>query len=586
MANRQHIVVLVLSAEGQRTAKRLRAALPEIEVHGLKGLCNDCDVSFDVPRSHIQQLFLSQVPVVGICPTALLIHAVADCLKDAALESPLIALSEDGQYAVPLLGGHSGANLLARQLAECLGGNDVITNAVGANFGVALDRPPKGWVLANPEAHKAFTASLIEGEHVSLRCGDLPWLKNTHFPLHAQGPLSLSATTRHLEGGPSHLVYHPKALVLGVSFAAQTSVDSLQTVAEQCLHKVSAAPQALALIAALDTLEDELSVLSLAANLAAPARYFETSTPSDEYIVGEAEALAMAHAAADGRPYRVLSKAEQSGQVACVCIELEAPLDAESVGRSRGELYVLGLTQAWQTQEGGSISSALSRCTDVLTHFSKAQLPKTLLDTKTLHCNIDIDALQRAQNALDLAVQGRRVALLCCDESHVVWVSRHVLRAQREANDTAYSRIHLEILPGQSRALAMAAEAGAPLGNNYLVVSVARWARDHALIIERIQAAQRLSLSLVLCNPTAFPIDVEVKSLCKHLLRHGRDWDTEVIVSDESALPRERLGCLMSLRALAQRWSNMPPHAAFILPPEGIHKRLRGDGYYWIETAD
>jgi cobalt-precorrin 5A hydrolase/precorrin-3B C17-methyltransferase len=42
-------------------------------------------------------------------------------LDDKRAEPPVIALAEDGSVAVPLLGGHHGANALARALADALG---------------------------------------------------------------------------------------------------------------------------------------------------------------------------------------------------------------------------------------------------------------------------------------------------------------------------------------------------------------------------------------------------------------------------------------------------------------------------------
>ena len=54
----------------------------------------------------------------------------------------MLAVAEDGSAVVPLLGGHHGANDLARRLAELLGCAAAVTTAGDRRFGVALDRPP------------------------------------------------------------------------------------------------------------------------------------------------------------------------------------------------------------------------------------------------------------------------------------------------------------------------------------------------------------------------------------------------------------------------------------------------------------
>jgi cobalt-precorrin 5A hydrolase/precorrin-3B C17-methyltransferase len=44
-------------------------------------------------------------------------RALAPMLRDKHHEPPVIALSADGRHVIPLLGGHAGANRLARRIA-------------------------------------------------------------------------------------------------------------------------------------------------------------------------------------------------------------------------------------------------------------------------------------------------------------------------------------------------------------------------------------------------------------------------------------------------------------------------------------
>ena len=79
----------------------------------------------------------------------------------------MVAVAEDGSAVVPLLGGHHGANALARTIAAELGVAAAVTTAGDDRFGVALDAPPPGWTLANPEHAKACHGRLLEGRPVS-----------------------------------------------------------------------------------------------------------------------------------------------------------------------------------------------------------------------------------------------------------------------------------------------------------------------------------------------------------------------------------------------------------------------------------
>ncbi|MGB0439501.1 MAG: precorrin-3B C(17)-methyltransferase, partial [Paracoccaceae bacterium] len=98
----------------------------------------------------LRSFFAARRPLVGVCAAGVLIRALAPMLGDKWSEPPVVAVSEDGTAIVPLLGGHHGANDLARTIGEALSATPAITTAGDVAYGVALDSPPVGWVLENP----------------------------------------------------------------------------------------------------------------------------------------------------------------------------------------------------------------------------------------------------------------------------------------------------------------------------------------------------------------------------------------------------------------------------------------------------
>ena len=134
-----------------------------------------------VPAGHdtagtLRALFQAGRPIVALCASGILIRILAPLLADKRSEPPVIAVAEDGSVAVPLLGGHHGANALARRIAGLTGAVAAITTASDLRLGVALDEPPPGYVLANPEDAKPFAARLLAGEPVRID-GPAPWLE-------------------------------------------------------------------------------------------------------------------------------------------------------------------------------------------------------------------------------------------------------------------------------------------------------------------------------------------------------------------------------------------------------------------------
>jgi cobalt-precorrin 5A hydrolase/precorrin-3B C17-methyltransferase len=100
--------------------------------------------------------------------SGILIRTLAPLLNDKRVEPPVIAVAEDGSAVVPLLGGHHGGNALARRIADALGISAAVTTAGDVVHGVALDDPPAGWRVGNPEAAKNVMAAVLADEAVEL----------------------------------------------------------------------------------------------------------------------------------------------------------------------------------------------------------------------------------------------------------------------------------------------------------------------------------------------------------------------------------------------------------------------------------
>ena len=175
----ENVALVALGPGGLDLAATLRPKLPGAEVHGLKGRAEEgADVVFDEVAAHVRDLFGRSRPVVGICAAGILIRALAPLLSDKRQEPPVVAVSANGGSVVPLLGGHRGANRLALAIAEATSGHAAVTTAGDVRLGLALDDPPPGWRVDNPDAAKDIMAALLAGDPVGLKveAGDAGWI--------------------------------------------------------------------------------------------------------------------------------------------------------------------------------------------------------------------------------------------------------------------------------------------------------------------------------------------------------------------------------------------------------------------------
>ena len=125
------------------------------------------DVFFSDAMEHLSNLFRDGVAIIGVCASAILIRGVAKLLRDKQNEPPVIAVGQENNvvgtnsYVVPLLGGHHGANELAKKIGEFLRTSPAITSTGDLRFGVSLGDPPAGFELLNCEDVKLFISEFI-----------------------------------------------------------------------------------------------------------------------------------------------------------------------------------------------------------------------------------------------------------------------------------------------------------------------------------------------------------------------------------------------------------------------------------------
>jgi len=155
--------VVVLSQNSVIIGRKITNILPGAKLYGLVNRTHDVDISFSNFGATLRELFTAGTPIIGICAAGILIRTIAPLLTDKQQEPPILAVAEDGSAVVPLLGGLSGVNDLARLIGSGLNIKPAITTTGDIRFHTALLSPPSGYHLANPEQGKKFIADLLAG---------------------------------------------------------------------------------------------------------------------------------------------------------------------------------------------------------------------------------------------------------------------------------------------------------------------------------------------------------------------------------------------------------------------------------------
>ncbi len=201
-------------------------------------------------------------------------------------EPPVIAISEDGKSVVPLLGGHHGANDLARRLAVILDGHAAITTAGDLRFGIALDEPPAGWTLVNPENAKSVMAGLLAGQTVCMEgsAGELAdWIENSTLEIGSDGDICLFMTTRRaVPLKQTDLMFVPRIHVLGMGCERGAGVEEAIALCEDMLRANDIHKSSLACVASIDLKADEAAIHAVADHFGVPAVFLDATRLEEE----------------------------------------------------------------------------------------------------------------------------------------------------------------------------------------------------------------------------------------------------------------------------------------------------------------
>lgn len=546
-------IILILTKAALPAAMSLAKAI-DAELHGKSDRLGEelnIDVLFDDTLPHIAEIFNASRSLIGFCAAGILIRAVAPHLKNKQEEPPIIAVSGDGTNVVPLLGGHRGANDLSKRIATHFSGHAAITTAGDNNFGVAIDNPPSGWVLLNPQNAKAVMAGLLNGQKVT-SVGDLPFAEGL-LPIEPGSDLVLESTVSAKTGSDQHLVYNPKRLVMGLGAIRNANSQQMIELAEAALADRNLSPHALACVVSLEVKADEKAVHDVAAHFGVPVRFFDATTleaetprlanPSNIVFSevgchGVAEGAALATVGSNGR---LIVEKSKNDQGTCAIAEASEIIVPAKIGRARGKLSVVGLgpgTPDWQTPE---VTRLVAEADHLVGYSLYLELLGDQATGKARH-DFPLGAEEdRVRHALHLAGEGKSVALVCSGDPGIYAMATLVWECleQGDLPDGA-KRCEIITTPGISALQAASARIGAVLGHDFCTISLSDLLTPWDAIQARIQAAAEGDFVIAFYNPVSKRRRTQLAYAKEVLLQH-RPTDTPVVLGSNLGRPEEKL---------------------------------------------
>lgn len=292
--------IISLTRGGTRTGERLQRLLPNTMLYAperfVDAVPNKSIIPYETSvRQVLQTAFRSHPALICIMASGIVIRDLAPLLRNKHSDPAVVVMDETGQFAISLLGGHKGgANQLAHQVADLLGGTAVATTASDVRGLPAIDllSERNGWLLEDGSAMTACSAALVNGDPFGIvqDWGNRNWLPDP-LPSHVTYqdsfdvlqrespaaalvityrslPASLRETAQHL------VVYRPRCLVVGIGCNRGTPAAEIQAAIDETLAAAQLAPASICALATIHDKVDERGLLQLCKQQGWPLRVF------------------------------------------------------------------------------------------------------------------------------------------------------------------------------------------------------------------------------------------------------------------------------------------------------------------------
>jgi precorrin-3B C17-methyltransferase len=213
-----------------------------------------------------------------------------------------------------------------------------------------------------------------------------------------------------------------------------------------------------------------------------------------------------------------------------------------------GSLTIVGLgpgTPEWLTPAAQAALDAASDLVGYAPYLDRVPEREGL----TKHASDNRVEVERASHALQLAAEGREVAVVSGGDPGVFAMAAAVFEAL-EAGPAEWLAIPIAVEPGITAMLAAAARAGAPLGGDFCAISLSDNLKPWDVVTARLEAALAADFVICLYNPISKARPWQLGAALE-LAAKQREAETPVLFARAVGRPDEKLRVLTLAEAVA-----------------------------------
>ncbi|MBQ8082738.1 MAG: precorrin-3B C(17)-methyltransferase [Clostridia bacterium] len=184
-------------------------------------------------------------------------------------------------------------------------------------------------------------------------------------------------------------------------------------------------------------------------------------------------------------------------------------------------LYVVGIGPGKKEYFTAEAMHALEASDVIYGYPVYTDLVKPLFPDKDYRTTGMRQETERCRQALQCANDGQTTALVCSGDAGVYGMASPVLELAEQ-----YPDVDICVVAGVTAALSGAAVLGAPLSNDFCVISLSDLLTPWELIERRLKAAAMGDFSIALYNPSSKKRKDHLQRACDILLTNGKSPET------------------------------------------------------------
>ena len=507
--------IVYITERGKKLAEKIIQFFPDSHLYKLN-------------KKDISQIYGSHKTIIFIMATGIAVRSIAPFIKDKKTDPAVLVMDEQGKNIIPLIGGHlQGANELAKTLAKLLDSNAVITTASDLKGLPALDVWIKrcGLKIINTSLLPKVMLKLIKTEKLKLfkeKDIQIPLLKC--FQL-TEDPLEADIVITNRAYKVKGLILSPQNLFVGIGLHEWITQEEIEERVKEVLSGNGLLFESIKAIATIDKKAKNPALISFCKKYG--FKLYSLSSEELNRVKG------ISHSERVFQEVKVSSVCEQASLMASqgkLIVPKQIFKDvtvavSEAKFTVKGKLYVIGIGPGSLNSITPMAISALRSSELIIGYKTYLEHVRPLIEDKEVLSYSMTDEVKRAKRAIEELSNGKIVSLISGGDPGIYGMAGVVL----EILSKNRTDIEIEIIPGISALNACASKVGAPIMNDFSVISLSDRLTPWSIIEERLEMSAKADFVIVIYNPKSKGRKEHLTKAKEIILKH-RTKDTPVAI--------------------------------------------------------